>query len=53
MVTAISKVDRANGFCLGGVVEDRNIQKMLSVAVGADFEYFKSVAVQEKYLSSD
>lgn len=53
MVSAIDKIDRANGFNLGGTAEERSIQKMLSVAVGTDFQFFKTAGAQEKYLSSE
>jgi len=50
MVAVLKQVDKANGYCFG-VNEERNIQRMLSSAVGADFDFFKSAAVHEKYMS--
>lgn len=52
MVTALDKIDRANGFNLGGTAEERSMQKMLSVAVGADFQSVKTSRFEEKYLSN-
>ncbi|KAJ8027243.1 GPN-loop GTPase 2 [Holothuria leucospilota] len=42
-------VDKANGYVFGDL-EERSVNKLMSVAVGADFEYFRSAAVQEKYM---
>lgn len=50
MVAVLKQVDKANGYCFG-VNEERNIQRMLSSAVGADFDFFKSAAIHEKYMS--
>ena len=52
MVHVLKQVDKANGCCFGDV-EERNIQMMLSTAVGADFEFFKSAAIHERYLDTD
>ncbi|XP_071820033.1 GPN-loop GTPase 2-like [Apostichopus japonicus] len=45
-------VDKANGYVFGDL-EERSVNKLMSVAVGADFEYFRSAAVQEKYMDED
>ncbi|XP_072036008.1 GPN-loop GTPase 2-like [Amphiura filiformis] len=42
-------VDKANGYVFGDL-EDRNMNALMSCAVGADFEYFKAASVQEKYM---
>nr|XP_039249999.1 GPN-loop GTPase 2-like [Styela clava]XP_039250000.1 GPN-loop GTPase 2-like [Styela clava] len=52
MLNVIRQADKANGYCFG-TVEERNIQKLLSTAVGAEFEFFKSASTHEKYLNSD
>lgn len=49
MLSVLKQVDKANGCCFG-TNEERSIQKLLSSAVGADFEYFKSATVHEKYI---
>lgn len=52
MLSALDKIDRANGYSLaGGAGEERNMQKLLSVAVGADFQFNKTSTMQENYLS--
>lgn len=52
MVLRVLKViDKANGYALG-TGEERNIQTLLSYSAGADFEYFKTAAVMEKYIDS-
>lgn len=48
----MKQVDKANGYVFGGD-EERNIQSLLSCAMGAEFEYTKISDVQEKYISSD
>nr|CAB3250617.1 GPN-loop GTPase 2 [Phallusia mammillata] len=50
MLAVLKQVDKANGYCYGDI-EERNIQKLLSVAVGADFDYFRSASIHEKYMS--
>lgn len=50
MVTVLNHVDRANGYNLGGLPEERNIQRLLSVAAGADFQFNRVMTVQDKYL---
>lgn len=52
MLNVVRQVDNANGYCFGDV-EERDIQRMLSTAVGADFQYFKSASSHEKYISGD
>lgn len=50
MLNVLKQVDKANGYCFGSV-EERNVQKLLSAAVGADFQFFRSAIVHEKYMS--
>lgn len=45
-------VDKANGY-IYGTSEEKNVQKLLSTAVGADFEYFKTATVRENYVASE
>lgn len=52
MLTLVKKIDSANGYVFGGKHEEGNLSEMLSHAAGADFEYFKSASVQEKYVDA-
>ena len=52
MLRVTQVVDKANGYVFGDL-EERNMQSLLSCAVGAEFEYEKIRLVQEKYMSSD
>ncbi len=45
-------VDKANGYVFGKE-ETSTLSSMMSTAVGADFEFFKTASIKEKYLSSD
>ncbi|XP_041366929.1 GPN-loop GTPase 2-like [Gigantopelta aegis] len=45
-------IDKANGFIFGDS-EERNIQAMLSCAMGAEFEYEKIKDIREKYMDTD
>ena len=38
MVQVLRTVDKANGYCFGDL-EERNLQAMMSTAVGADFQF--------------
>lgn len=38
MVQVLRTVDKANGYCFGDL-EERNLQAMMSAAVGADFQF--------------
>lgn len=38
MIQVLRAVDKANGYCFGNV-EERNLQAMMSAAVGADFQF--------------
>ncbi|XP_006631334.2 GPN-loop GTPase 2 [Lepisosteus oculatus] len=49
MVQVIRQVDKANGYCFGDL-EQRSLTAMMSAAVGADFHFNSSLAVQEKYV---
>lgn len=51
MLRVMNTVDKANGYMFGNL-EERNIQSMLSCAVGAEFEYEKIKLVQEKYIDN-
>jgi len=52
MLRVLKVVDKANGYVFGDL-EDRNLQEMLSCAVGAEFEYEKIQTVQEKYVDNE
>lgn len=38
MMQVLRAVDKANGYCFGDL-EERNLQAMMSAAVGADFQF--------------
>ena len=48
----VRTVDKANGFIFGDGAE-RNIQAMLSCAMGAEFEYEKIKDIREKYMDTE
>lgn len=52
MLRVMQVVDKANGYVFGDL-EERNIQQMLSCAVGAQFEYEKIQNVREKYMDTE
>ncbi|XP_038047388.1 GPN-loop GTPase 2-like [Patiria miniata] len=52
MLDVLKVVDKANGYVFGDL-EERNMQALMSCAVGADFEYFKTASAQEKYVKGD
>ncbi|XP_030074309.1 GPN-loop GTPase 2 [Microcaecilia unicolor] len=49
MRRVIKAVDKANGYCFGEP-EQRSLEAMMSAAVGADFQFTSTLAVQEKYV---
>lgn len=49
MLRVLKVIDRANGYVFGDL-EERNMQQMLSCAVGEEFTYEKIQTVQEKYV---
>lgn len=49
MLRVMKSVDKANGYIFGDL-EERNIQSLMSCAVGAEFEYEKISSVQEKFM---
>ncbi|KAM6967448.1 GPN-loop GTPase 2 [Aplochiton taeniatus] len=49
MTQVIRIVDKANGYCFGDS-EERNLQAMMSAAVGADFQFNSTLGLQEKYV---
>ncbi|XP_005991074.1 GPN-loop GTPase 2 [Latimeria chalumnae] len=49
MKQVLKAVDKANGYCFGDV-EKRNLETMMSAAVGADFHFNSTLAVQERYV---
>uniref|UniRef100_A0A1A7WJL9 GPN-loop GTPase 2 n=1 Tax=Iconisemion striatum TaxID=60296 RepID=A0A1A7WJL9_9TELE len=51
MIQVLRVVDKANGYCFGDV-EERNLQAMMSAAVGADFQFSSTLGVQEKYVET-
>ena len=52
MLRVTRAVDKANGYMFGDM-EERNLQSLMSCAVGAEFEYEKIASVQEKYMTTD
>ncbi|XP_046895376.1 GPN-loop GTPase 2 [Hypomesus transpacificus] len=50
MTRVLRTVDKANGYCFGDL-EERNLQAMMSAAVGADFQFSSTLGVQERYVS--
>lgn len=48
MTRVLRTVDKANGYCFGDL-EERNLQAMMSAAVGADFHFSSTLGVQERY----
>ncbi|XP_016363382.1 GPN-loop GTPase 2-like [Sinocyclocheilus anshuiensis] len=51
MTQVLRTVDKANGYCFGDQ-EERNLQAMMSAAVGADFQFSTTLSVQEKYMEA-
>ncbi|XP_050986433.1 GPN-loop GTPase 2 [Labeo rohita] len=51
MTQVLRTVDKANGYCFGDL-EERNLQAMMSAAVGADFQFSTTLSVQEKYMEA-
>ncbi|KAG7242221.1 hypothetical protein INR49_024267 [Caranx melampygus] len=49
MIQVLRAVDKANGYCFGDL-EERNLQAMMSAAVGADFQFDSTLGVQERYV---
>ncbi|KAL8220659.1 UNVERIFIED_CONTAM: GPN-loop GTPase 2 [Gekko kuhli] len=47
MQRVMQEVDKANGYCFGDS-EQRSLQVLMSAAVGADFHFMSTLAVQEK-----
>ncbi|KAK1795036.1 hypothetical protein P4O66_010226 [Electrophorus voltai] len=52
MMQVLRTVDKANGYCFGDL-EERNLQAMMSAAVGADFQFNSTLGVQERYVESN
>ena len=52
MMRVMQAVDKANGYLFGDL-EERNMQSLLSCAVGAEFEYDKIKDVREKYMDDN
>ncbi|XP_074661353.1 GPN-loop GTPase 2-like [Tubulanus polymorphus] len=46
------QIDTANGYVFASDADERDVHKLLSCAVGAEFQYEKIANVQEKYMSS-
>lgn len=54
MYQLIKSIDQANGYVFGGLEDDRsNFSQLMSSAVGTDFEFFRTAAVQEKYMEEE
>uniref|UniRef100_A0A667Z3U2 GPN-loop GTPase 2 n=1 Tax=Myripristis murdjan TaxID=586833 RepID=A0A667Z3U2_9TELE len=51
MTQVLRTVDKANGYCFGDL-EERNLQAMMSAAVGADFQFNSTLGVQERYVET-
>lgn len=51
MTHVLRVVDKANGYCFGDS-EERNLQAMMSAAVGADFQFSSTLGLQEKYVAT-
>ncbi|XP_033375498.1 GPN-loop GTPase 2 isoform X3 [Parus major] len=51
MRQVMQAVDKANGYSFGDQ-EHRSLQALMSAAVGADFHFSSTLAVQEKYVQS-
>ncbi|XP_072317298.1 GPN-loop GTPase 2 [Eucyclogobius newberryi] len=51
MIHVLRAVDKANGYCFGDL-EERNLQAMMSAAVGADFQFDSTLGVQERYVET-
>ncbi|XP_033750685.1 GPN-loop GTPase 2-like [Pecten maximus] len=49
MLRVMKVVDKANGYLFGDL-EERNLQSLMSCAIGAEFEYEKIKDVREKYM---
>ncbi|NP_001082424.1 GPN-loop GTPase 2 [Xenopus laevis] len=47
----LSAVDKASGFCFGEAKQ--SLGNLMSVAVGADFQFTSTLAFQEKYVEND
>lgn len=52
VLNVIKTIDKANGYVFGDL-EERNLKALMSCAIGADFEFFKTASVQEKYMKND
>ncbi|XP_006819703.2 GPN-loop GTPase 2-like [Saccoglossus kowalevskii] len=52
MLQVLKTVDKANGYVFGDL-EERNLQSLMSTALGADFQYFQAPSVQEKYMKDE
>lgn len=48
----LRQADRASGYVFGDL-EERNLQKLMSSALGANFEYAKTGVIREKYTKTD
>ena len=48
----LRQADKASGYVFGDL-EERNLQKLMSSALGAEFEYSKLGLVREKYTKTD
>ncbi|XP_025899180.1 GPN-loop GTPase 2 [Nothoprocta perdicaria] len=49
MRRVMQAVDKANGYCFGDQ-EHRSLEALMSTAMGADFHFTSTLAVQEKYV---
>ena len=52
MLRVAQVIDKANGYTFGDF-EERDMQKLMSYAMEADFEYDKIASIREKYTDTD
>lgn len=54
MIEVMKSVDRANGYLFGDLEDNKgNFSQLMSSAVGTDFEFFRTAAIQEKYMEDE
>jgi len=54
MYQVMKSIDQANGYVFGGLDDNKgNFSQLMSSAVGTDFEFFRTAAVQEKYMEGE
>jgi len=54
MIEVMKSVDRANGYPFSDLDDNKgNFSQLMSSAVGTDFEFFRTAAIQEKYMRDE